>query len=72
MTFKDILYWSRTMTYKQLNRLFIRCVINDRFKAAEALNSMIWLNYFKRTNPHTKIRAWMYALQAYKFYKTPR
>lgn len=72
MTFKDILYWSRTMDHKQLNRYYIRCINRGYFKASQALNSMCWLSSFRRTNSHNKITIWKYAIKAYKRYKTPR
>ena len=69
MTFKDMLFWSRHLTYKQLNRIFIRCVNNDQFRAAQAFNSMCWLSSFRRTNSHNKITMWKYAVLCYKAYK---
>ena len=71
MTFKDILYWSRTMTYKHLNRYYIRTINHGYFKASQSLNSMCLLNSFRRANSHSKIRMWKYAIKAYKKYKTP-
>lgn len=69
MTFKEILIWSRSMTYSELASCNIRAINNRNFKEAFAYNSMMWLNAFNRDKPYCRIRNWKYAIRAYKLHK---
>ena len=69
MTFKEIIIWSRSMTYSQLVSCNIRCINRRDLKTAFAYNSMLWLSAFRVDKPRNKIKDWKYAILAYKRYR---